>query len=243
MNEKIESAEISSFAGNGGYFPVLVKKEERLLVFFRTHAGHYGGNGKVSMSGSSDGLNWTAPVVVAEGRTDYRNPSAGILKDGSLIFAVLVYDVYHGEGGKADRDLSGNNRVVFYRSAEPEEGQWVRIGEIKSPDGSPYGRMTYYRDRLVMPYYESENCYCLASGDDGKTWNERNPIAEGYYEPAILNTGDGLIAALRGCGEVGFPSGTYITRSPDGERWTEPKRITERKEHPADLTLLSDGRI
>jgi photosystem II stability/assembly factor-like uncharacterized protein len=87
-----------------------------------------------------------------------------------------------------------------------------------------------------------DNSYLYRSTDHGRTWKRyAHPGPDGFNETALLRLPSGtLLAAMRtaGAGEV------WLTQSADaGQTWGEPRKITPAKVHPADLTLLPDGRV
>jgi hypothetical protein len=71
------------------------------------------------------------------------------------------------------------------------------------------------------------------------SWQAPSLIAEDYNETALLVLlGGGLLAAMRSSGE-GLLG---VSRSFDsGMTWDNARAVTESREHPADLTLLSNG--
>jgi hypothetical protein len=113
---------------------------------------------------------------------------------------------------------------------------------------SAYGRIVTLPDgTMLLPIYgrgegaEQGHACLLRSRDNGVTWDDPSVIAEGFNETALLLLPDGdLLAAMRSSqgGRLA------VCRSSDGGRaWGEPGPVTGEGEHPADLTLLSNGHV
>ena len=123
------------------------------------------------------------------------------------------------------------------------------------PSGSPYGKIVSLADgTLLAPIYSShawageqnaaktDSSYLVRSRDDGKTWGDVSLIASGMNETALIALPDGdLLAVLRGADSA---QGLHSSRSHDGgHSWTAPVRVTQPRQHPADLVRLSNGDI
>ncbi len=235
-----------------GYFPVLVNPAgEEILAFVRGGAGHIGITGRMDTVRSLDGgLTWGPPVVIADTDADDRNPAAGLMPDGSIVLAYQEQRSYD-EDGNWGEDLD-RAQVMVMRS---EDGgvSW------EAPEPLSYEPMLNYCafNRIVvlpdgtalMPVYGpallargQTRSYVLRSRDSGRTWDEPSLIAEDYGETALLVLPDGgLLAALRGGNQV-HPHYLAVSRSGDGgHTWSDPVAVTGRSEHPADLTLCSNG--
>ena len=80
--------------------------------------------------------------------------------------------------------------------------------------------------------------YLLRSYNQGKTWGEPVLIGIGLAEPDVLflPSGDWFVACRTG------PICTCRSRD-NGKTWGEFQQVTEDREHPPDLTLLSNGDI
>jgi hypothetical protein len=87
-----------------------------------------------------------------------------------------------------------------------------------------------------------DHAYLYRSMDGGKTWARHATIAKGFNETGLLAMPDGsILAAMRSAGDK---ANVWLTRSTDGGKtWAEPKEVSERSAHPADLALLPDGRV
>jgi Neuraminidase (sialidase) len=67
-------------------------------------------------------------------------------------------------------------------------------------------------------------------------------VAEGMNETSFLPLDEGGVLAA--CRSDEPEEATYVVSSSDGgANWGTPARVTDRLQHPADLTALSDGRI
>jgi len=240
---------------DAGYFPVLARLGEREVVaVLRGGAGHLGRAGRLEMVRSLDGgLTWSPTSVIADSERDDRNPGVGVAADGTLVVAYHHQGSYDAQG-RYDRTL-GIMDTLIIRS--PDGGRaWEppRQLDFAPLNGrSPYGRMLSFPDGTLamciygmpmgddrpwdVPKYAT---YLLRSTDDGVTWGDPSLVAEGFNETAYLLFPDGeILAALRS--PASAPN-LHTSRSRDGGRtWSAPLVATEPGEHPADLTLLSNG--
>ena len=234
-----------------GYFPVLTSVGgDEILAVVRAGAGHVGVTGRLEAIRSVDGgRTWAAPVVIVDSGADDRNPAVGVAPDGTVVLA------YHAQGSYGeDGSWMPQLRRVQMRQTRSRDGG--RSWEDNRPLGvegmekhSPFGRIvTLPGGTMLLPLYGSDSpsgddagdcAYILRSDDHGRTWDRPSLIAEGYNETALLSTGDGvLIAAMRSVHDGGLIS---VCRSTDGGcTWDAPSEVTREREHPADLTLLSN---
>ncbi len=237
-----------------GYFPVLVNvRGEEILAVVRAGAGHVGVTGRLEAVRSPDGgRTWEAPVVIVDTQADDRNPAVGVAPDGSVVLA------YHAQGSYGeDGSWMPQLRRVQMRVTRSHDGG--RSWEDNRPLGfagmekhSAFGRIvTLPGGTMLLPLYghnihsgdETGDCaYVLRSDDSGRTWDRPSLIAEGYNETALLLTSDGvLLAAMRSADRGGLIA---VCRSTDrGYTWDAPLEVTGEREHPADLTSLSNDWI
>ncbi len=167
-------------------------------------------------------------IALVGGWTDVQQPDApkrNIFRDAILRPWVCQSD----DGGKTWRkhenfpaDELGRELVAFGDIVVSDEGRL---------NASAYA--TLYYDKPGKP-----TAYFLVSEDGGASWKVRAPIAEGHNECSLLYLGDGeWLAAVRA-------SGCNLFRSTDdGATWTQVFELGERKQHPAHLLKLKDGRI
>lgn len=249
-----------SLAATGqGYFPVALRLADgRVAIVLRGGASHLGIKGRLDIVFSADeGKTWSKPAVVVDTPVDDRNPAFGQARDGTLVvsfFRTACYDAAGNYDDKLDKPVD----TMLTRSADggktwsaPEPLDVSKIGW-----GSPYGRIVTLPDgAMLMNIYggpvrkpsekvnNAENhSYLFRSTDDGKTWSRfGQPGAKGFNETAVVRLSSGsLLAALRS-----DPAGeTWLSDSKDeGRTWNEPRKVTPKAVHPADLTLLPDGRV
>jgi hypothetical protein len=243
-----------------GFFPVArTLQDGRIAVVLRGGADHVGIKGRLDIVFSADeGRTWSKPVVVNDSPADDRNPAFGQAKDGTLVVAFwrAAKDTYKDYESNADsREQAVNTWVT--RSGDGGK-TWSVAAEIDVRDigyGSPYGKMLTLPDgSMLMNVYgydvrkpgekvdTVDHAYVYRSTDDGKTWARHGTIAKGFNESGLLALPDGsILAAMRSAEDKANVS---VTRSTDGGKtWAEPKEVSGRLAHPADLVLLSDGRV
>jgi len=235
-----------------GYFPVLINPHnEEILVVMRAGAGHVGIMGRLDAVRSLDGgRTWSAPTVIVDSEVDDRNPALGQAPDGTVVLAYHAQGSYNEDGSWASDLRRVQMRITrSHNGGETwEEAQPLNYTSMER--GSAYGRIINLPDgTMLLPIYGSrieeteatgDRAYILRSHDNGQTWDEPALIAEGYNETALLLLPNGdLIAAIRSGDQRALLS---MFRSSDGGRtWGDPTPVTNDREHPADLTLLSNG--
>ncbi|MBI2195286.1 MAG: exo-alpha-sialidase [Planctomycetes bacterium] len=251
---KLSSSSEVYLCRDEGYFPVLVSPaDNQILAVVRAGAGHVGITGRLDAVLSTDGgRTWGGPAVITDSEVDDRNPAVGIARDGSVVLA------YHRQGSyDSDGKWAAHLGRVEMRVTRSRDGG--RTWETPYPLGFPlmarhsaYGHIVTLADgTLLLPLYGwaidknepiPDQAFLLRSRDHGRTWNDPSLIAAGYNETGLLLLPDGdLVAAIRSQDRDQLLA---VCRSADGGRtWTQPEAVTAGREHPADLTLLSNGWI
>ena len=237
-----------------GYFPVIINPQaEEILAVLRGGAGHVGITGRLDAVRSLDaGKTWETPTVIVDTEADDRNPAVGQAPDGTVVLAYHAQSSYN-EDGSWSRDL---RRVQMRITRSHDSGAtWEAsqpLNYTPMEKHSAYGRICTLTDgAMLMPIYGStiqeadrtDDCaYILRSRDNGQTWGEPTLIAAGYNETGLISLPNGdLVVAMRSSDQRALLA---VSRSADGgETWTEPTPVTHDREHPADLTLLSNGWI
>jgi len=245
----------------GGYFPVLIQlKNGDLMAAVRGGAPHVGKLGSLDLITSRDqGKTWSKPRALVNGPDDDRNPAFGQLSDGTLLLAYVILRGYGDDGLKFAK--SGRFERIFdgvYLIRSEDNGRTWSPAEMLEPIRSfyagkgavsPYGKIIQLGDGTVLMsvYFEFEDegrgneSYVVRSPDRGKTWSKPILIAEHFNETALTELPDGrVIAALRS--QKGGHLATSFS-SDGGLTWNAPQRITDDREHPADLIVLKDGRL
>jgi Neuraminidase (sialidase) len=242
-----------------GYFPVILAvPTDEALVVLRGGAPHIGVGGRLDLVRSEDaGATWSEPSVIVDSDKDDRNPAFGRASDGTLVMAYHWQAGYDDDGkwspGPYKQDtkftLSHDNGVTW------EEPEFLNI-ELQRGN-SPFGKIFKDDDGvLYMPIYGAKNpepgvrisfdttyTFLVTSKDNGKSWSDIIEVAKGLNEAdyLILPNKEWLCAARS---QKRDEQAIYLCRSADqGKTWSEPIRITEAKEHPPDLTMLSDGTL
>ena len=237
-----------------GYFPVLINPQaEEVLAVLRGGAGHVGITGRLDAVRSLDGgKTWEPPIVIVDTEVDDRNPAVGQAPDGTVVLAYHAQGSYNDDGSWASDMRQVQMRVTrsYDGGATWEASQPLNYTPMKKH--SAYGRICTLTDgTMLMPIYGSaiqetertDDCaYILRSRDNGYTWGDPTLIAAGYNETGLISLPNGdLVVAMRSGDQRALLS---VSRSTDGgETWTEPTPVTKDREHPADLTLLSNGWI
>jgi hypothetical protein len=237
---------------DGGYFPVLVHpRGEEVVAVLRGGDGHIGIKGHLDVVRSRDGgRTWLAAQVIVDSEVDDRNPAVGVAPDGTLVVAYHEQGSYDARGNYDGTLNRARARVTWSRDGGTTWEPSRELGYEPMVAHSPYGRMITLLDgTMLLPIYGNragspartrDHAYLLRSRDGGRTWDDPSLIAQGYNETALLLLPNGdLLAALRSDnrGEL-----LAVCRSSDGgDRWGKPIQITTEMEHPADLTLLSNG--
>lgn len=240
-----------------GYFPVVVGlRGDEVVAILRGGAGHIGIRGRLDLVRSMDGgKTWQAPRVIVDSEVDDRNPAAGLATDGTLILAYHAQGSYNAQGHFDSSLKHAQARLTLSSDGGFTWTPTHPLGYEPYSAYSPYGHIVALPDgTLFMPIYGPQpgnvaneiavrDGACLVrSYDNGQTWSDPSCIALGYNETAlaILPNGDAL-AAVRSDDRGQMLA---VCRSSDGGRtWSKPIQITAELEHPADLTVLTNGWI
>ncbi len=258
----LPGASVVTMISDGGYFPVLAAlPDDSVVAVLRMGAGHVGLAGRLDVVRSTDGgLTWGDPVTIADSEADDRNPafgwsSPGELDDGALICAYHVQRNYDDEGKYGAFGKPLDTRVTRSFDGGKTWETPYPLSYAPFNGASPYGKIIALADgTLLMPIYtwvdassgeeQAFGSYVLRSHDGGATWDDPSLIAGKFNETGLVLLPDGkLLAAIR-TGFPGVPDHVWLTTSDDaGYTWADPEQVTEHHEHPADLTLLSDGSV
>lgn len=246
---------------DGGLFPVLALTAGGVTVAaLRGGAGHIGREGRMETVRSLDGgLSWTPPNLIADSEDDDRNPAFGVSTQGTLVLLYHRQHNYDADGNYLGRVEVADRRPVVIMASRSLDGglTWEEPYPLSIdalPSGSPYGKIVSLADgTLLASIYNCQawadersgqsfdSSYLVRSHDDGLTWGEPSLIAHHKNETALIALpGGDLLAILRDDGVQGLHS----AHSQDGGfTWSDPVQITQARQHPADLVLLSNGDI
>lgn len=242
-----------------GYFPVLDNLGDRMLAVFRDGGGHLGIGGFLVYAWSSgEQLNWDSPGLVVDSQYDDRNPAVALLDSGRIVIGYHEQGSYNDEG-KFDTSLK--KARAMYTWSDDEGLSWSPAQPIDIPgleSCSPYGRIVSATDGTLLmnvygPYADQvpgmdkvrddrgNYSYVIRSTDNGESWGDPSLIADGHNETALLLlTNEHILAAAR---STGMQRVDFCVSHDGGYRWSNPLRITDAMQHPADLVRLSNGWI
>jgi hypothetical protein len=214
--------------------------------------GHPEGSVEYWKSGDG-GRTWSRQgVPVPHAPTENRMNHAGGLNHAGALVAMVG-------GWNNRRPVADTTAVVPFsesRTLDPvpaistDGGRtWQTHGVVPAPAEAagqgyvPYGRIGQLpKGELGVVVYRGDSAF-YTSADGGRTWERKGRLSEGRVENETswirLANGD-LYAAARTYGA----SNVVARRSTDGGRtWTLEGDLTLPGQHPADLTLLPDGKV
>ena len=257
---KLPSTTIADVVSEQGYFPVIASPDgTRCVVALRGGAGHIGLGGRLDAVHSPDGgVTWERPTTIVDSERDDRNPALGITADGVLVLAYHWQGSYDEEGKWAPQLHRADTRIVFSRDGGRSWTGDMPLGYPPLNGTSPFGKIRCDEEgTLIMPIYggsplpgltgnvsvgaATTPTYLLRSTDGGHSWTDPSLVALGLNEADLLFLPDGTwLLAARSEDEAAI----YTCRSVDGGRtWGDLQAVTEAREHPPDLTLLSGGAV
>jgi len=244
-----------------GYFPVVIKlKDGSLGGVVRGGAPHIGVKGRLDWIRSEDsGRTWSRPggTVIVDSKWDDRNPSLGQMADGTIVVGYAEASTYDEKG---KWDTSAGSYDLFYATSQDGGKTWSDKKKLYSGpiiNGSPFGRIIHDRHgTALMAIYGGRNpsytgpeklegkardfSGIIRSRDNGRTWGDFSMVLAGHNEASLQLLPDGaLIAVVRTEGGA-----LSVTESnDDGYRWSPPRKLTKRGQHPADICLLKSGAL
>jgi len=256
----VEAERIVAVKG-GGYFPVMVLLSDGSLgAVVRGGAAHIGIGGRLDwIRSDDDGRTWSAPSVIVDGERDDRNPAVGQMPDGTIVVAYAECSMYDAEG-KWDKEAGQFD--LYYVLSKDGGRTWsdkrpLDPGPFRH-GRSPYGRiivlpdgtalMSVYGARTDEPgsadalvpgasYYVG----ILRSRDNGETWGDFSFVAAHLNETSLAHVPDGWLLAFA---RTDADGSVWQSESRDlGYSWPGWRRVTQPKQHPADVALLQSGSL
>src|SRR5690606_23810475 len=107
----------------------------------------------------------------------------------------------------------------------------------------PYGRILSLNDDELGLMCYLDDLIFFVSNDQGRTWRQRSVVTAGsiHNETAWLRLRNGDLYAAARTWDGGHVDG--IRSTDNGRTWHVEGALTLPRQHPADLTVLPDGRI
>ncbi len=137
---KLESVTKIWDAGAHNAFTDLIRFKNQWFCSFREAEGHVGGDGKLRVLTSTDGVEWTSAALLAEEGIDLRDPKLSITADGRLMI-VAGGSVYGGtkilKGRQPRVAFSADGRKWTATQRVLAEGDW--LWRVTWHDGVAYG--------------------------------------------------------------------------------------------------------
>lgn len=125
--------------GQHNAFTDLIRWRDAWYLTFREADAHVGGDGKLRVLTSEDGITWKSAALIAEAGIDLRDPKLSITPDGRLMIAAGG-SVYEGK-----QLLGRQPRVTFSKDGKEwtppkrvlTEGEW--LWRVTWREGTAYG--------------------------------------------------------------------------------------------------------
>ena len=154
--------------GNHNAFTDLIRYKGRFYCTFRESEGHVGGDGKLRVLESKDGVKWESAALLEETGIDLRDPKLSIAADGRLMI-VAGGSLYGGTSVLKARQP----RVMFSKEGK----QWTAPQKILK-DGEWLWRVTWHKGHAYGVSYDSTPTgkdnwiVTLFDSSDGVSWNK-----------------------------------------------------------------------
>ncbi len=254
---ELENSSYEVISTGSGYFPVLLQLENRLYAVIRAGGGHLGiGGYLVLLRSFPNFVKWEQPITIVNSPLDDRNPAAGFGENNRLILGYHEQGSYN-EDNQYQPQLKQTRTMLTWSDdfgttwSEPKPIEGLGI------DGaSPYGKIINAGDgQLIMNVYGDYSqtmlqgmatsdqlknyAYLIRSSDNGETWMNPSLIAGGHNETALLLMDNGVLAAASR--SVGSQKIDVMLSDDHGISWSNPVKITNAMQHPADLIQLKNG--
>lgn len=238
---------------------VTPQKDGSLVATIFNQPSHGGWEGDVECWASRDGRFWEKRGTPAphEPTTNRMNVAAGLARDGSLIVLASGWSNRPAPGTHRGHRIPDQADILpmwICRSAD-QGRTWSRAPRPMPtpPNGPtriiPFGDIVQLADGGLgvciyswSPGTKDHSNYFYASRDDGRSWSVRGVLRrENINETTPLVLRDGrLLAAARTLGDQHLD---LFTSDDHGATWKCTGPVTGGSQHPADLTLLADGRV
>jgi len=148
--------------GSHNAFTDLIRWRDTWYCTFREADAHVGGDGKIRVIESADGLSWKSAALIAEDGIDLRDPKLSVAPDDRLML-VVGGSVYEGK-----KCVGRQPRVMFSADAH----QWTAPQRVLEPDEWLW-RVAWHKGRAYGASYNAaaRNTPAAKDAADGKSFD------------------------------------------------------------------------
>ena len=225
-------------ASHCGLFPIVQRMPDGHLVALIRQGIHIAIDGNLAVIFSYDhGRSWTTPKTVVSGPSDCRNAALGVLPDGRIIVAYVIYDHY---------DSLGNWDITFETSTHQRTKVNGRTVTIDKRTGEEVPDISSERKKLPKGLMQ------VISDDGGQTWSKpqhvkftgKHTLNPGAPFGKMVNLPDGtlLLSYYAYDPEKKTSADTVLASHDRGRTWALRKIIAWGFNETA-LCLLPSGRL
>jgi hypothetical protein len=238
---------------------VTLFKDGSMVATIFNQPSHGGCEGDVECWASRDGRFWEKRGTPAphEPTTNRMNVAAGLARDGSLVVLASGWSNRPAPGSFRGHRIPDQADILpMWICRSSDQGRtWARAPQpVPPPPGGPtraipFGDIVQLADGALgvciyswSPATKEHNNYFYTSRDDGRSWAMRGVLRKGNINettPVVLRNGH-LLAAARTLDDQHLD---LLTSVDHGATWKCLGPVTRGAQHPADLTLLADGRL
>ncbi len=205
-------------AGAHNAFTDLIRFQGKWLCSFREGEDHVGGDGKLRIIESPDGITWSSSALIAEDGIDLRDPKMSVTPDNRLM-VVAGGSVYRGTKTLQSRAprvaFSPDGRTWSAPERVLGEGDW--LWRVTWNQGRAYGVAYNHWPTKGPNKPESEWALKLYESTNGKDWTLVTPLSvtgkPNETTLRFLKNGDAMMLVRREGGDhqgwIGVSSAPY----------------------------------